>query len=212
MLKTYYSISTMKKQSKSKLNARAIGAPEHIRLLASPVRQELVDTLASLGGQATVAALSEHLGRHADGLYYHLQLLVEAGLIHEFSGDTGERTFGLAGTGQAPLRLSYELESDGAADSLRAYVKGLLQVAEHDFSNALVLPDVAMNGKHRQLWAARNKGWVNKSDLEEVNALLERLCELMSQPREETANHLMSFAFVLAPTPTRGKRRQSKQK
>lgn len=200
----------MKKQSKQKINARAISDPEHVRLLASPVRQELVDTLASLGGQANVAALSEHLGRHADGLYYHLQLLVKAGLIHEFNGDAGDRTFRLTGTGRAPLRLAYDPVGDGATDALRTYAKGLLQVAERDFNEALVLPGVAMNGKHRQLWAARNKGWVNKSDLAEVNALLERLCELVSQPSEETRDSLMSFAFVLAPTPARGKRRQPK--
>jgi len=200
----------MKKQSKSSLDPRAIGNPEHVRLLASPVRQELVDTLASLGGQATVAALSEQLGRHADGLYYHLQLLIEAGLIQERSGDTGERTFHLPGKGHAPLRLAYDLASDDSTDALRAYVKGLLQVAERDFDGAMGAPDVAVEGKRRQLWAARNKGWVSESDLAEANALLERLCELMSQPRDGSRDRLMSFAFVLAPTFARGKRRQQK--
>ena len=58
-----------------------------IRLLASPVRQEIVDTLEALGGEASVAELAAEVGRAADGLYYHLRLLVRGGLIDELAGD-----------------------------------------------------------------------------------------------------------------------------
>ncbi len=59
----------------------AVRDPDHVRLLSSPVRQEVVDTLAALGGQASIAAMAEHLGRPADGLYYHMRALVESGLV-----------------------------------------------------------------------------------------------------------------------------------
>ena len=61
----------------------AIRDPGRIAVLASPVRQEIVDTLAMLGGEASVAALAEQLGRPADGLYYHLRLLEQHELIVE---------------------------------------------------------------------------------------------------------------------------------
>ncbi|UKE72448.1 hypothetical protein [Xanthomonas graminis] len=56
----------------------------------------------------------------------------------------------------------------------------------------------------RQLWAARNKGWVNHAELAEANALLERLCELLSRPRDPSRDRPMSLAFVLAPAAVRG--------
>src|SRR5262245_47733719 len=51
-----------------------------VAALASPVRQEIIDTLEALGG-ATIAELAGALGRPADGLYYHVRRLVRAGLL-----------------------------------------------------------------------------------------------------------------------------------
>lgn len=192
-------------------DARAIRDPAHIRLLASPVRHELADTLASLGGSATVTALAEQLGRPADGLYYHLKLLAEGGLVHERQNSNGERIYTLAGSGQAPLRLSYDLGSNEASQALASYVRGLLQVAESDFLAGLQRGPVDVQGPRRRLWAARNKGWLSQAELEEVNALLERLCELLSHPRDPSRTLPMSLAFVLAPTVVRPRRRPSDQ-
>ncbi|WP_397572295.1 winged helix-turn-helix domain-containing protein [Silanimonas sp.] len=167
-----------------------------------------MDTLAALGGTATVAELAEHLGRPADGLYYHLQFLSEAGLVVERRSDGNERLFQLAGRGNAPLRLAYTLDDGDVVEALRAYVRGLAQMAERDFAQALT-PGTVVEGPRRELWAARNKGWVDAADLAEANALLERLCELVSQKREGARDRLMSFAFVMAPAPVRGKRRSA---
>lgn len=189
------------------MDTRAIRHPNHIRLLASPVRHELVDTLAALGGRATVSELALQLGRPADGLYYHLELLAEGGLVREFVNDAGERGFAIQGSRRAPLRLAYDLSTVEARDALAQYAKGLLQVAERDFGTALARSDVEVAGPRRELWAARNKGWVADRDLAEANRLLERLCELMSQTRDDERTRLMSLVFVLAPAPQKGKRR-----
>ena len=42
---------------------RSVEKPREIALLAAPARQELVDTLESLGGEASVATLAAQLGR-----------------------------------------------------------------------------------------------------------------------------------------------------
>jgi DNA-binding transcriptional ArsR family regulator len=190
------------------LRPRQIDDPKRIRVLASPVRHEIVDTLSALGGTATVARLAEHLGRHADGLYYHLRLLKKAGLVDEHAPEAGaERMFRLAGSGKAPLRLAYRVERGGNGNALEAYARGLLKVAQRDFTEALAIPDVVASGPRRQLWAARNKGWLSGADLAEVNALLERLCTLTSQKRESGRDVLMSLAFSLTPLARRAKRR-----
>ncbi|NRR31388.1 helix-turn-helix transcriptional regulator [Oxalobacteraceae bacterium] len=188
-------------------NYRAISEPALIELLASPVRQELADTLAAMGGEATAAALAEQLGRHADGLYYHLKKLCAAGLLQVIGKEGEEQRYRLAGKGAAPLRLAYQLGFGGNAPAVRKFVHGLLQVAEQDVDQALELPSVTVSGPQRQLWAARNKSWLSSSDLVEVNILLERLCALTSQPRAPGRDQLMSCAFVLAPVLPRPKRR-----
>jgi DNA-binding transcriptional ArsR family regulator len=195
--------------SKPRLNPRAIGDARRIKVLASPVRHELVDTLSALGGKASVAQLALQLGRPADGLYYHLRVLQKAGLVEELAQEGGERIYRLAGSGKAPLRLAYEPESRGTVPALSSYARGLLKVAQRDFERGLRTAGVAMQGERRQLWAARNKGWVGPAELEEVNLLLEKLCELTSRPHAPGRDMLMSLAFVLAPSARRPKRRGS---
>jgi DNA-binding transcriptional ArsR family regulator len=193
--------------NRSPTDLRAIDAPELVELLASPIRQEIVDTLAALGGEASVAELALQLGRHADGLYYHLKILRKAGLINEADGDGDERRYRLAGEHVQPLRLAYRTGSDRHATALRKFAHGLLQVAESDFAEALAKPDVVTEGAARQLWAARNKAWLSSDELAEVNQLLERLCEIMSRPRTSERDQLLSCVFVLAPHAALPKRR-----
>lgn len=187
---------------------RAIRDPRAIEALASPVRQELIDTLYVLGGTATAAALADALGHHADGLYYHLRVLCDVGLIDEIAATQGkERTFRLTGDTEAPLRLAYENGPGGNTEALMTYVSGLLKVAGKDFEQAIAAPDTIVDGDSRQLWASRNKGWLSTADIEEVNVLLERLCSLVSQTRSGKRDTLMTLAFVLAPSMARAKRR-----
>jgi DNA-binding transcriptional ArsR family regulator len=185
---------------------RVIRDPAQLRLLSSGVRQEMVDTLAALGGEAGVASLAEQVGRPADGLYYHLRALVAGGLVEELPTDGGERRFRLVGDG-GPLRLSYDLGPNGNAAELRAFAHGLLQIADRDFEAALGRSDTVVAGPARTLWASRNKGWLTAADVVEVNALLVRLGELTSQPKADGREQLVSLAFVLAPTEARAKRR-----
>lgn len=186
---------------------RLVRKPDQIRLLSSPVRQEIVDTLASLGGSASVAELAEQLGRPADGLYYHLRALVAGELVSEVVETGGERLYSLASEGRGPIRLVYDLAPRGNAAELGRFARGLLQVALQDFEAALAASDVVTDGKARELWVSRNKGWLNDSEMREVNTLLERLSELTSQPRTEGRDRLMSLAFSLAPTRPQPKRR-----
>ena len=190
------------------IDCRSVGDPAQVRLLSSPVRQELVDTLAALGGEAGVASLAEQLGRPADGLYYHLRALVAGKLVEEIAGhEGGERRYRLAGEGHAPLRLAYDLSAGGNAAELRAFAYGMLQIAGRDFEHALASGDAVVAGAGRDLWASRNKGWLSSADVAEVNTLLNRLSELTSQPKADGREHLASLAFVLAPIDARPKRR-----
>lgn len=186
--------------SHSKLNHRAISDAPRIRVLSSPIRQELVDTLAAMGGEASATALAAQLGRHADGLYYHLRLLCAAKLVYQLEVEAGaERRYRLSRDDQTPLRLAYGTGNNANRPALRKFVHGLLKVAQEDFEQALDMPDTVVEGARRQLWAARNKAWLSTDELKEVNTLLERLCELMSYPRAPGRDQLMSCAFVLAP-------------
>lgn len=182
-----------------------IAGPARIAALASAVRQELVDTLVMLGGEATVAELAEQLGRPADGLYYHLRVLRRVGLVREDTpGANGERRYRLAD--ERP-QLEYRPGDRRNTAAVKRVAQGLLQNARRDFDAALADPDAVVEGPHRQVWAARGKGWVSRRELAEINRLLQRLCDLLGRPRGEGRERLLSLAFVLAPLQAKPKRR-----
>src|SRR5262245_6928366 len=72
-----------------------IRRPRQIRALASPLRQEILDVLESLG-PSTIAALAQRLARRPDSLYFHVRKLEGLGLLTR-SGVTG------SGRGEAAL-------------------------------------------------------------------------------------------------------------
>ncbi|UVW29407.1 helix-turn-helix domain-containing protein [Massilia sp. H6] len=184
--------------------------PALIEALASPIRQEIVDTLGALGVPVSAAELSLQLGRHVDGLYYHLKLLAKSGLVVESMADQDEaRRYALPGAGTLALRLAYRTDTEPGKHALRKFARAMLKVAQQDFDDGLDMPEVVTSGSARQLWAARNKAWLSKDELAEANTLLQRLCDLMSQPRTPERTQLLSCAFVLAPHLARTKRRGS---
>jgi len=178
--------------------AKAIGA------LASPVRQELIDTVDGLGGAATIAELAAQLGRPADGLYYHVRQLVRAGLLVAEDGDGAEQ---YRTPGRRALALDYRPDDPASARAVGRVAGSMLRIARRDFDAALAIPGVVAEGPRRALWAARAKGWVSRAELREINALLARLVDLVRRPRDRERAQLVSLCFVLAPIEARPSRR-----
>jgi len=198
--------------SKGKMDYESVRGAEQIALLANPLRQDLVDTLQALGGEASVAAVAAELGRAADGLYYHFDLLADAGILHRLVDAQGVRRYRLGSRGKPgrALRLDYGKDAASAA-AVGRVVDGLITTAQRDFHAALALPGTVTDGSARELWAGRSRGWVNDRQLAEANRLLQRLQDLLQGPRRPGQDRLVSLSFVLAPLAPQSKRRQPGQ-
>lgn len=187
----------------------SIRRPEQIRALRSPVRQEIVDTVQSLG-VCSVADVARELGRHADGLYYHVKILLRVGLL-ESAGtrrDRGRREARyVTRSPECPMRLHYEPDDPANADAVLGVVASMLRMSERDFAGAY-RPDAVTEGPQRNLWAARVKAWLSGDDLVEVNRLLAELQTIFERGREPGRDRLHAITFVLAPLPARSLRRE----
>lgn len=187
---------------------RAPGAVENadeIELLASPTRIELIDTLETLGGDASVAELASQLGRPADGLYYHLRQLAAAGLIIEEATADGKRY--RPRSRAEGLRLRYRPGATANAKAVGDVAASVLRIAGRDFKRALADPETRAEGPLRELWAARGKGWVGPTELAEINRLLTRLTTLLRRPRSATRDRLIVLSWILAPIAAKPARR-----
>jgi hypothetical protein len=178
--------------------------------LVSTVRQEIVDTVEAIGGDAAVADIAAHLGRPADGIYYHLRRLVDSGVLREGDdpGDGRGRRYGTTARSGTRVRLKYGRESRADQATVARVVAGLLRTAERDFGRALRSGTARGEGARRDLWASRLKGWVGDGELREINRLLVRLGKLLQQPRDRRRDRLVTLAWILAPIDDRPLRRQ----
>jgi len=176
-------------------NAAALSA------LVSTVRQEIVDTIEAIGGEAAVADIAAQLGRPADGLYYHLRRLVDGGVLREGDdpGDGRGRRYRTAASRGQRVQLRYGRGSRANQATVEKVVGGMLRTAERDFERALRSGAAIGEGALRDLWASRLKGWVGDADLREINRLLTRLSALLLHPRDARRNRLVTLAWMLAP-------------
>lgn len=179
----------------------AIGDKAALTALVSTVRQEIVDTIEALGGDAAVADVAAHLGRPADGIYYHLRRLVDSGVLisGDDAGDGRGRRYSTSARPGRRVQLKYGRESRSDQDTVARVVGGMLRTAERDFDRALRSGAARGEGAQRELWASRVKGWVGSDELREINRLLVRLADLLQQPRDPRRDCLVSLAWVLAP-------------
>ena len=176
-----------------------IDRPAQIDLLASVMRQEIIDSVAALGPCST-ARMAEELGVAADALYYHIKLLVRAGLLEEQgtrrTKRRDERVYGLPGRS---VFLHYDPEDPVNVELVSRTAASMLRAAERDFRAGFNPEMAAVEGATRNLWAARFKMWLTESELREVNALLERLREISERPRGAGADQLCTLTWALAP-------------
>ena len=197
----------MKKRNKfhNAADRGTVRNPAALAALASPVRQEIVDTIEALGGQASVADLARQLGRPADGLYYHVRSLIRAGVLE---GDRAAKAgqFRTATPGTA-LVLDYAPRDARHVAGLRALVGNMLRIARRDFDAGLAADDTVVKGAARTLWASRAKGWLSPAEIVELNLLLHRIHGLLRRPRRRTDQQLVSVCFVMAPIAVRPQRR-----
>lgn len=187
----------------------SIRRPEQIRALRSPVRQEIVDTVQSLG-TCSVADVARELGRHADGLYYHFRSLVRVDLLRPAGERRGEGRREALYSTRSPdhtMRLHYDPDDPENAAAVLGVIAGMLRMTERDFARAFG-PEAETEGPERNLWAGRVRAWLSDRDLVEVNRLLGELHAIFERSKAPDRDRLHAFTFVIAPIAAQPVRRE----
>jgi predicted transcriptional regulator len=189
-------------------NSHVVTSKKQLAALTSAARQEIVDVLTQMG-TVSIAELAETLDRPPDALYYHLHILVRAGLVESAgSRKTGRREETLFRAVARNLRIDYELARRTNEKALAAVAGSMLRLGIRDFRRAIRNQSVVVSGKDRELWAARKTGWLRKSDLHSVLASIERLSQSVSKP--SGSGQLYGITILLTPLSRRRERKNSR--
>ena len=175
--------------------------PDAIRLLASPLRQAIVDSIVA-DGETTANALSAVIRRPADRLYYHLRLLEKAGLVRSReSRATNGRTERFFDVPDRPLYLRYDPASSANRSAVRSVVRSMVRAALHDFARGFERKGVSTWGPRRELWAGRVQGHLTTRDLEVVNAVMQCLIDriVASRRHDPASGKAYQLTWLLSP-------------
>jgi hypothetical protein len=179
-----------------------------IRALESPMRQELVDALTTLG-PSSISDLATHLGRNADSLYFHIRKLVKVKLVVVVEQKkVGRHEFAIYAVPGRTARLVYR---PAVLRSIRKVVAGAVRLSVREFQRAILVPGEVTQGPGRALWGGRVKGWLSEPSLQEVNRHLEAIHQLLNREGPGPDKRVYSMGWVLTPATVRD-RKQAKTK
>jgi len=175
--------------------------PEQLMAIASPGRDSLTDAVDVMG-PCTVSDLARFTGRSRNALYYHIKALRDCGLLIETrrSGE-GKKTTAYYDVPGRPMIVRFNLSTPRTRRAVIALGRSRLRSAARGFTRACQAGGTVVEGPRRNLWASSRTGWLSGRELEEVNALLLRLVDMMGRGERRSASRaLHEFTFVLSPT------------
>ena len=173
-----------------------IDKPAQIRCLTSPIRQEIVDAIAASGAMS-IADLARHLGRAADGLYFHVRALLRVGLLVEQSSIRRGKRF--AAVYDVPARPLVIQQFPAQARSIGRVVASALRLAGRDANRALKDRSTSTKGPARTLSAGRVKGWLTETERKRLNVVLDELLSILRSAQPGPQRTLHAFTYVSAP-------------
>lgn len=175
-----------------------IDDPERIRLLGSPIRNDIVALLDG-AGPIPVAEIAAGVGRPADTLYYHVDRLEEAGLVVRREPEGGEAIeFDVPAR---PFTLRYRPDDPDNAEAIADAIEITLRSVARNVREALATGTARTAGASRNVWASRGRVRLTDDRLREVNAAIGRVLEIFREARGSETGRMHEVTIVLDPLP-----------
>lgn len=170
--------------------------PEQIAAIKSRLRGRICDVVYHMG-QATVHEIADQLGRSVPGLYPHLEILVEAGLLLEGEPVRTGKNFARTYVARAErLRMTRDLTNPAVRSGIADVVSSQLRLADREFRASLEMSGVTNGQPDSRISSASMVGWLNDEQIREVNRLLGEVVEIFDGAVPGEGRSLQGLTFV----------------
>jgi predicted ArsR family transcriptional regulator len=173
---------------------------EILRVLASPVRQEIYDLMRSLG-PTTVRQLAGQLEVPANSLYFHLKKMERAGIVKvvetiKRAQSPPESIYDLV---DSDLSFNFDVSDSEHAGLLITATAAMLRLCLRDFQSASRSSRTVGKGSKRNFRAARLVAWLTVAETRKVNTLIEELSEILQGSRKRPDANRFAVAWTMCP-------------
>ncbi len=173
----------------------------HLQLeaLSLPIRTEIVETLASLG-ELSIRELGEIMGRKRPVLHFHVDRLVEVGLLRK-TGERGEgrKREALYSTPPGHFYVIYDRDDPVNVELTTRYTKNMFSRGLRLLAGAFKTGSIETSGAKRDTYATQMTAWLSPRELAEVNRRIEELHALLQPSQENAGKRLFSLTLGLSP-------------
>jgi DNA-binding transcriptional ArsR family regulator len=178
----------------------SIKSPDQLEAIASPRREEIIDTVAQIG-PCTVSEIARAIGRSRNALYYSVKALRDCGLLIESHRPAARaKATAVYDVPARPMAVNFSVDTPERRTAVNRLAEARLKQAIKGFRYASAAKALQTEGPARNLLATRVKGWLSDSDLIKVNQLLEQVAEIISEPSSRIGRRAYDFTFALYPT------------
>ncbi|MCO6512329.1 MAG: helix-turn-helix transcriptional regulator [Aridibacter famidurans] len=183
----------------------ALDTAAKMKAISSPVAIEIVQALRQIG-PASVSELGPAIGRKPNSLHYHVNKLVENGLVaktgSQMSGARTETVYDV--TAEKFLGGSLNTEAE-LKEYTKKSVNTILRLAARNYEKAVTdHAYVSEKGKKRNLLVQRLAGRLTGEQLAEINGLVDRIMEIFADNVASKDGKKISLTLAMTPLETDG--------
>jgi len=165
------------------------------RVLASPLRAEIIGHLQT-EGPLSIRELAAHLSRPASGLYHHVRLLENSGLLAEYERRMSGRQEEAVYTLTAPRVAGTDARDPARRAGIAAAATSALRLAGREFVAALT---AWPPGKRTNLRLSRQRVWLSDDGARRAAALIGRLEALLAAENRRRKGRIHVVTTVVVP-------------
>jgi predicted transcriptional regulator len=182
-----------------------IAQKEQLAAVRSPVRQELLHHMATIG-PCSVSELAAKMDRPADALYYHVKALMRVGLLHQQGKRKAtRRDEAVYSLPEKRIRFEFDPKSESSRNALIGAVAASLRLTERDFAHALEHEVVTTTGPQQDIRSRRYRTWLDKKAVVKVNKLLNELDKLLLDEDRLRKGRPYAVTYVVTPVKVNSK-------
>ena len=175
---------------------------EQLEALTSPVRMEILSAVEALG-PCPVARLARSVGRTSSSLYFHLERLVEVGLLEREEREEGSRYR----TPGRSMSIRYPPEDPVRLRLLLQATTAILRSAERTIREAFASGRARVRGRSIDTLLIHERARLTPEQLREITAHARAISEIYAAGRRSEEGTLHSLTLGLAPVISRSQTR-----
>jgi predicted transcriptional regulator len=184
----------------SRKKHHSVTSPADWETLISPARSEIAEAIRLLG-PCSIAEIAQAIGRPADSLYRHIEILIGAGFVVEAGYRKGERNAErLVDVVAEDFHVEFS-DNSGSAEN-RAIVRtanSFLSAMGRTIRDSAGARQLIFDAGNRNLSINYELSWLTPAQFQEVRSLIRRIKQVMDQGKVAREGRLYATLSMACP-------------